>query len=119
MSIALNYKGNPVRIRVNCYQAPPNLYVGLVCAVDGQPVAGITANFDIDMPPYCSAVKNYSENEGMLLFLLENGFGIPTGEGVKSGYVILPVFRFDKEMLRELDPSGCALYEKKRLLEAS
>lgn len=112
MSKVIIYKGNPVAIRIGCYQSPPNLYVGLIDDYDGEPVAGITMNFDIDMPPYCSAVKDYSENEGMLLFLLENGFGIPTGEGIESGYVTLPVFRFDKEMLRELDPGGCAMYEK-------
>lgn len=119
MSEVFNYRGNPVRVRVSCYQSPPNLYVGLVCAHDGQPVTGITANFDIEMEQYCSAVKNYSENEGMLLFLLENGFGIPTGKGIESGYVTLPVFSFDREKLQVLDPSGCALYEKMCLRNAS
>ena len=119
MSKVIIYKGNPVGIRVGCYQSPPNLYVGFIDDYDGEPVAGITANFDINMPPYCSAVKDYSENEGMLLFLLENGFGIPTGEGIESGYVTLPVFRFNKEMLRDLDPAGCAMYEKMRVQEAS
>lgn len=119
MSEVFNYRGNPVRVCVSCYQSPPNLYVGLVCAHDGQPVTGITANFDIEMEQYCSAVKNYSENEGMLLFLLENGFGIPTGKGIESGYVTLPVFSFDREKLQVLDPSGCALYEKMCLRNAS
>jgi len=119
MGKAIIYNGHPVGVRVSCYQSPPNLCVSLIDDYDGEPVAGITANFDIDMPPYCSAVKNYSENEGMLLFLLENGFGIPTGQGIESGYVTLPVFRFDKEMLRELDPAGCAFYERMRTQKAS
>lgn len=119
MRSVLIYRGNPVRVKVGCYQSPPNLYVGLVCAHDGQPVTGITANFDIEMPPYRSAVKDYSENEGMLLFLLENGFGAPTGEGIKSGYVTLPVFQFDEAMLRELDPDGCGLYDKIRMQKAA
>ncbi len=115
MSKVFYYKHNPVRIKVSCYQSPPNLYVGLICeggAYDGEPFTCASANFDFAMPPYCTAIKNYSENAGMLPFLIDNGFGTLTGQEIESRYVTLPIFRFDRKKLRELDPDGCDLYEK-------
>lgn len=106
------YKGRSVVVRVYCYQSPKNLYVGLV-TLKSEPYTDITANLDMDMQPYCCTVKDYSENEGMIKFLLANGFGSLTGESIPSGYVSLPVFRFDEKFLRELNPSGCDIYERR------
>ena len=106
---------HPVTVRVSCYQEPPNLYVGLVCAGEddcGEPYDDITANFDLTMPPYCAAIRNYSSGENNVDFLLDNGFGELTGQAIQSGYATLPVFLFCKEKLRVLDPSGCERYEK-------
>jgi len=109
---SFKYKGRKVTVRVNSYQSPKNLYVGLV-TLNSEPFTDVTANLDVDMPPYCCTVKDYSENEGMIKFLLANGFGSLTGESIPSGYVSLPVFQFDKKFLRELDPSGCDIYERR------
>jgi hypothetical protein len=36
-------------------------------------------------------IKNYSENEGVLQFLVDNKIVVPTGKIVETGYVKLPI----------------------------
>lgn len=42
----------------------------------------------------CAFIKNYSENAGMLNWLIVNQLATPTGRAVRSGYVELPEVRW-------------------------
>jgi len=106
----------PVTVKVNGYADNGNLYVGLISADEDDsayPFTHLTVNTEIYMPPYTAAIKNYSENEQAVNFLIDNNFGKLIGPSILSGFVLLPVFEFDKEKLRILDPIGCARYERK------
>jgi len=99
----------PVTLKISRYQENGGLYLGLLDAGDeeyGGSFADITVNMGCRLPNDCAAVKNYSENEGMEKFLVENGLGKPTGQGLSSGYVTVPVFKFDMDRLEDLEAEG-------------
>ena len=59
---------------------------------DGYPYATATVNIDNVLLDYDEVlIKDYSENEGMLNFLIKNNIVTPTPNGVQSGFVWLPV----------------------------
>ena len=59
--------------------------------MDGEPMAIATVNVAADVPAKnCVFVKDYSENEGMLQWLIENGIVRKTGKVVKCGFVMVP-----------------------------
>lgn len=105
-----------VYFRVGTYQ-DGSLAVQLLSADPeeyNEPFCDVTKCVDVELGSYEAAVKTYSENEGMLAFLENNGLGKASARIVESGYVTMPVFRFDSERLRSLDQSGCARYEAEK-----
>ena len=64
----------------------------LVDAEDGSPIAKATVNLpDVPLGKNQVAIKDWSENEGMLDALVAAGVVKPTGQTVRSGYVEVPV----------------------------
>lgn len=66
----------------------------LIDADDGETVATATTNLpDEPLADGEAFVKDYSENKGMLDWLLKNGLAVATGRSVKSGFVSIPVVK--------------------------
>lgn len=64
----------------------------LIDAEDGSPIATATVNLpDVALGRNQVAIKDYSENEGILSALVAAGVVKPTGEMVRSGYVEVPI----------------------------
>lgn len=64
----------------------------LIDCIDGLPYCTVSVSHeDIDESAGEILVKNYSENEGVLSFLLENGIVNPPHRYINSGYVKMPV----------------------------
>jgi hypothetical protein len=64
----------------------------LVDAEDCSPVATATVNLpDVPLRINQVAIKDWSENEGILRAMTEAGVVKPTGETVRSGYVQVPI----------------------------
>lgn len=62
--------------------------------LDGDPYATATVNLPNDTPAKdCVFIKDYSENEGMLTWLVENKIVAPTGRILPSGFVVIPEAR--------------------------
>lgn len=85
------------------YQAKGGGYaITLIDATDGSPAATCTACLN-SKPPYIDeeqvAIKNYSENEGMLDALIDSGIINPPEYSEYSGYVELPICRIQPELL--------------------
>jgi hypothetical protein len=57
-------------------------------------------------------VKNYSENDGIERFIVDNGLGTPTGQTIQSGFVSVPVYQFDREKQLEYSLNGVSGYEE-------
>lgn len=66
----------------------------LLTALDGEPLAKATVclvDYGYTPPPNCIAVKNYSENEGMLASLLAAGMIEAPTEEIKADLVVFPI----------------------------
>lgn len=64
----------------------------LVDVEDGSPIAKATVNLpDVPLGKNQVAIKDWSENEGMLDALVAASVITPTGQMVRSGYVEVPV----------------------------
>ena len=62
-----------------------------------EPLMDVTANLSDEVPLGCIAVKDYSENTGLLAFLKSIGFITEVVEKRRSGYVEIPICRYDKD----------------------
>lgn len=68
--------------------------VSLIDAEDGSPVATVTVCVpELSLDENEIIVKDYSENEGMLEFLLENNIVEERSEFIDTGYVRCPVVK--------------------------
>lgn len=64
----------------------------LVDAEDGSPIAAATVNLpDVTLGRNQVAIKDWSENEGLLKALTAAGVVKPTGQTVRSGFVEAPI----------------------------
>lgn len=101
-----------VTVRVNSYLHNKNLYVGLTLHEDGypEPFGDMSVNID-DLPPF-SAALDTNNLPHVAEFVEREGLAKPTGINLSSGYCQYPVYQFDPEALRALDPGGCAQYER-------
>lgn len=106
---------NLVFPRLNFYVDNDNLYLGLV-SEDLEwgglaPYCDVTVN--IDRLPYLhSCIDTNNNGEKIIEFLEKNGFGEDTGMHMFSGFCLYPVFRFNEEKLREIDPEMFDAYAK-------
>ena len=109
-------RSNPVFVRVSTYR-DGSLAIQLLSADEdeyGDPFGDVTKYIGVGLGEYQAVVKNYSENEAIPAFLEEFGLGMATGRLEPSGYVNMPVFQFDRAALSDVDPRGCAEYEKRK-----
>lgn len=64
-------------------------------AEDGSRIATATLNIpDVPLADNEVLIKDYSENAGMLVALIEAGIVIPTGKYVETGFVTVPVCQY-------------------------
>lgn len=84
------------------YDANGERYIGVVADLgDGpKPVMDITVNLGARTPEDCIAVKNYSENDGVLAEMQRIGLVTEVVDWVKSGFVKIPICRYDPDVLK-------------------
>lgn len=78
-----------------------NIALQLIDEVDHSPVATATVNIDDDLPINQAYIKDYSENEGMLLALIEAGVVISVIEHKRQGFVDFPLCLLDLSVLKQ------------------
>lgn len=83
------------------YDANGKLYIGIVADLgDGvQPVMDVTVNVNAMAPEDCIAVKNHSENAGVLDEMKRIGLVTEVVGKVQSGFVRIPICRYNKGVL--------------------
>lgn len=67
-----------------------NVRIDLIDACDHCPYMSVTVNVD-GLDENEVAIKNYSENEGILDVLVNEGIVKPPHRHVKSGFVLIPI----------------------------
>lgn len=87
--------------------------IQILDAIDGQPYATATVNIDhVLLADNEVLIKDYSENEGMLDFLIKNNIVTPTPNGVQSGFVWLPVAILNDESVWSEVPNAYCMSEE-------
>lgn len=74
-----------------------NKAVQFMDANDGSPVLIATTNLGVRNPEDLITIKNYSENEGVLDFLMEIGFVDSIDHYEQAGFVKVPVCHLSAE----------------------
>jgi len=104
-----------VKPYIDRYRNNDNLFIGLMYLdpeVDAWcPYSDITVNIT-SLPYMYSAVDTSLNEKGTLQFLQENGFGKDIGQVLYSGFNQYPVFHFDEDKVRAIDPKTFDAYAK-------
>jgi hypothetical protein len=100
-------------LHIGAYLNSNSLFIGLIDADEYEPYTDLTVNVDGSekLAPFQAAVKNYSENEGIEKFIEAHSLGMPIGQTIRSGYVVLPVYQFNREKLLAHSLNGVLEYE--------
>lgn len=98
MSKSLRFAGFNCIVERSRYSNNNRTALLLIDAEDGEPVATATVNLpEVEMAPGEVAIKNWSENEGMVEVLVQAGVIEPPHREIALGYVIAPVCRIREE----------------------
>ena len=99
--------------KLNMYADNDNLYVGLDSFDEDlgeiDQYCDLTVNI-YKLPYLCSCVNIEYGGEQHARFLEEQGIAQFTGKWMPSGFMSFPVFRFNEDKLREIDPEMFAKY---------
>ena len=100
---------------LNMYRDNDNLYVGLTSYDEDLEAEDNYCDLTVNvykLPYLHSAIDTTYSGEAKLKFLQEQGFGELTGNSLRSGFCTYPVFRFNEDKLREIDPETFKAYAK-------
>lgn len=101
--------------KLNMYAKNDNLYLGFDCydKREGFIRDFLSATVNIIPLAYLEAVIDTNNNSSSLVdFLEENGFGQRTPFAVQSGFCAYPIFLFNEDKMKEIDPKLFAEYQK-------
>lgn len=100
---------------INMYKDNDNLYLGLYCQDKGgeywEPFCDVTVN-TVSLAYLESAVDTNNNGAKIVDFLEANGFGQRTPYVVSSGFCTFPIFKFNEDRLKEIDPKVFTEYQK-------
>ena len=89
------YRDTTVILEKRQYANNKRLRIDMIDMEDGTPYSTVTVNLPGEkMEVNEIAVKDHSENEGMLKFLQDNKLASPVKRYTKSGYVEIPIVEF-------------------------
>ncbi|MBE7512418.1 MAG: hypothetical protein HS103_06340 [Anaerolineales bacterium] len=88
----IEWNGETLTLEISTYKAPKNKGIQLYDE-EHMPYARATLNPDFLLPENHVAIKNYSENEGVLEALIKAGVIEETGEYVQAGFENAPICR--------------------------
>lgn len=82
-----------------------NLFIGIAQdnkdTGDVDYIMNVTVNLGMPLPDGCIAVKDYSENEGLLEKMKALGMVTEVLAYLPSGYVSVPLCRYDRQILQK------------------
>lgn len=103
-----------VRLMIDAYENSHNIYIGLEHRIGGHVdyYADITTD-KISLPYMYAAVHTNDYDETLPNFIQKYKLGEYTVKNVSDGYFSYPVYKFDEERLKELDPLNFQNYIQK------
>lgn len=105
----------PVRAELNMYRDNDNLYIGLLSFdedLEGYDnYCDLTVNI-VELPYLHSAVDLTYGTEEKIKFIQDNNLGEYAGFDLPSGFCIYPVYKFNPDVLMEINPDVFKDYQK-------
>lgn len=101
-------------LTVDSFGSTNNISIGLTSIEDGceELFAELTVDFNEEVLPAYHGYLDIGGNlEGIEELVEENGLGERTGKVKQSGFDSYPLYKFNEEKLKELDPKGIEAYE--------
>jgi len=98
----MNYEQYKAVVVRSKYMNNDNLALMLIDEKDGSLITKITVNTEEKLPEGFGYVKNYSENEGIMEVLQEEGLVKEVLGYKQMGWVTVPLVEFDLEGVDEL-----------------
>ena len=100
----IKYYTGKIVLEAGLYGRDGNLAVIAKCAETGEKVLTFTVNVaGVPLGPGELLIKDWSENEGALDFLLENDLVESTNRAVLTGYAMAPIVRMTDQLIHILD----------------
>lgn len=87
----MEFQGEQVTIDLSQKYLNGRTAIQLISVEDNMPYCVATVNVDVPLEENEVAIKDYSENEGMLDFLIANKVVEDTGKRTESGWVKIPI----------------------------
>lgn len=87
----MEFQGEQVIIDLSQKYLNGRTAIQLISVEDYSPYCDVTVNVDVPLEENEVAIKDYSENEGMLDFLIANKVVEDTGKRIESGWVKIPI----------------------------
>ena len=87
----IKYKEWNCELEFAKYADNGNTAIELVDAETGEPISTATVNLGVKLPKNQAFIKDYSENEGMLNYLIEAGVVSQPIRYQRSGYIQAPL----------------------------
>jgi hypothetical protein len=85
MTLTVTFMDAECFVVIRHYTKPANIHISLWSETDG-PVVTASVNVDYLLPPGHVAIKDYSENRGVLEALITSGIVADTGQRLPIGY---------------------------------
>lgn len=85
--------GTVARLNFLTYAEPRNTAIQLTDPTTSEPLLTVTSNTPVELPPGHIAVKNYSENTGILEDLIINGITSQPVGTIATGYTKLHIVK--------------------------
>ncbi len=100
-TLTLKALGRDVEVffTLNHYSMNNNLCINMVAVNEG-PWSTLTKNFDVNLEPD-EAFIDTNNNAGIDEILVANGIAEPTGKGIRSGFCIYPLFKFNLDVVEQ------------------
>lgn len=102
-----------------CTYPNDNLAIQMLACEEGcfEPWDVLTVNFDEKLAKNCAFIDTNNQGEDIVIWIIRNGLGVPTGRIAESGFCKYPEYRFRTAALEEMDPDGYVDYLENRRME--
>ena len=99
-----------------CTYPNDNLAIQMLVCEAGrwEPWDVLTVNFDTVLEKNCAFIDTNNLGEDIVIWIIRNGLGVPTGRIAESGFCKYPEYRFRTTALEAMDPDGYATYLEKQ-----
>ena len=118
-TFTLNAHGQQYKIRLTVRVYPGgNLAIAMEAMdrPDGywEPWSVLTVNLGTLRAKDCAYIDTNNNDDAILDWIADNNLAYPTGATGHSGYCHYPEYRFNPELLQQIDPLGYAAYIQQR-----